>query len=176
MMRWRGFTLIEVLVALTIGSLIVLCARALTDGLFLEARGISTSSQETDASANAERYLRRIVGQLVLRKDIGATFRGGESSVEFSSRCDSARGWTELCRVRLTAEQDQNTPVLVMRSSSPAQLVLERASRVITLRYLTDPSAGGTWISQWGEGLSAPVAIGVIVDTDTLIIRIGERG
>jgi prepilin-type N-terminal cleavage/methylation domain-containing protein len=172
----RAFTLLEVLVALSIGAMIVLGARALADGLFVEAQRISTSSKQADASANAERYLRRIVGQVQLRKDIGATFRGVEWAAEFSSWCDSPRGSQERCRVSLIVEHADNAPRLVMQSSIGERLVLVRATRSIELRYLTDPAAGGSWVKQWGEGLSAPTAIGVIQDADTLIIRIGERG
>ena len=172
----RAFTLLEVLVALSIGAMIVLGARALTDGLFVEAQRISTASVQADASANAERYLRRIVGQIQLRKDIGATFRGAEWAAEFTSWCDSPRGSQERCRVSLVVERADGAPFLVMHSSIGERLVLLRATQGIQLRYLADPAAGGSWIQRWGEGLSAPAAIGVIEDADTLIIRIGERG
>jgi hypothetical protein len=54
-------------------------------------------------------------------------------------------------------------------------IVRERFERC-ELRYLKDASTRGTWFRSWGTGISAPIAIGVIVDRDTLILRIGERG
>ena len=56
-------------------------------------------------------------------------------------------------------------------------------------RYLNDAGAGGTWFRAWGRGITAPLAIGVILPrtttaapsqnaqvVDTLILRIGARG
>ena len=41
---------------------------------------------------------------------------------------------------------------------------------------LNNPLGGGQWFRVWGYGTTAPLAVGVITDADTLIVRIGERG
>ena len=66
--------------------------------------------------------------------------------------------------------------------------VLARGFRQGELRYLNSAASGGQWFRQWGRGITAPLAIGVILErdaagaitgdrsVDTLIVRIGERG
>jgi hypothetical protein len=43
------------------------------------------------------------------------------------------------------------------------------------LLYLADASAGGFWLARWGAAVAAPVAVAVLTDSDTLLLRIGER-
>jgi hypothetical protein len=44
------------------------------------------------------------------------------------------------------------------------------------LRYLSAASGGGVWFHAWGQGITAPLAIGIVLDGDTTILPIGERG
>lgn len=172
----RAFTLVEVLVALTIGTLIVLGVRALIDGLSFEAERLEVMGREMDAVANGDRVLRESLGQLELDKDRDATFGGDRRTTRFSSWCRSSRGWRERCRVQLVIDTLAGGRVLFMNAPNADHMVLERAHSRMSLLYLADAAQGGTWIERWGNGLSAPIAVGIVVDDDTLIIRVGERG
>jgi len=173
--RRRGFTLIEVVVALAISALVILSGRTLLENLGDAADRVDRAARDGDADANGERLLRGLVGQI----DVGgrgATFSGDEQSAEFTSWCQSPRGWRERCRITLTIDAGNGSPTLTTTLPGNDGVVLYRARHTLQLRYLVDPSAGGTWFIKWGDGLLAPRAIGVIADSDTLIIRVGEQG
>jgi hypothetical protein len=44
------------------------------------------------------------------------------------------------------------------------------------LLYLADARDGGQWLRNWSTVLIAPLAIGAVIDADTLVLAIGERG
>ena len=173
--RLRGFTLVEVVVALAISALVILAARMLLENLGSGAERIERATRDADQDANGERLLRALVGQI----EVGArreTFGGDEQSAQFTSWCRSPRGWLERCRITLSIEMADGAPALTTTLPENDRVVLYRARHTLRLRYLVDPSAGGTWFVKWGDGLLVPRAIGVVADSDTLIIRIGERG
>lgn len=173
--RRRGFTLVEVVVALAISALVLLAARMLLENLGNGAERIERAAREADQEANGERLLRALVGQIEVgvRKE---TFGGDEQSARFTSWCQSPRGWLERCRIILSIDTTNGSPALTTTLPEDDRVVLYRASHRLRLRYLVDPSAGGTWFVKWGDGLLVPRAIGVVADSDTLIIRIGARG
>lgn len=171
----RGFTLVEVVVALAISALVILSGRMLLESLGDAADRIDRAARDGDGDANGERLLRALVGQIDVGSK-GATFGGDEQSAQFTSWCQSPRGWRERCRITLAIEEANAAPVLTTMLPGNDRVVLYRAAHTLRLRYLVDPSAGGTWFINWGGGLLAPRAIGVIADSDTLIIRIGEHG
>jgi prepilin-type N-terminal cleavage/methylation domain-containing protein len=172
----RGFTLVEVLVALVLAALVILGARGLLAGLSDSAARISRVARAADADANAERTLRALVGRLEIGTPDAGLFTGDVRSAAFTSWCDTRFGWQERCRVTLTADSAGEMRSLVARLSTGERLVLRRAVRELSFRYLADAATGGAWTQRWGAGLTAPVAIGVVVDGDTLIVRVGERG
>ena len=175
-----GFTLIEVLVALSVAALVVLGGRALLEAISSAANSIVLTSANTDRAANAERLLRVLVGQIEVGKALGSSFVGDEQSTEFTTWCGSPRGWTERCRARLSIEPvfdtQGETLTLMAELSTGQRLVLQRAHGKLALSYLTDAAFGGRWTRQWQESYTAPRALGVIIDDDTVIVRIGERG
>ena len=171
----RGFTLVEVIVAIAISALVVLAARMLLENLGAGTARIVAATREVDRDANAERLLRSLVGQI----EVGIqreTFAGDEHSAEFTSWCRMPRGWMERCRLTLSVDVAQGSPILTATLPNGDRAALARADHSLRLRYLVDASAGGTWFVKWGEGLLAPRAIGVLADSDTVIVRIGERG
>jgi prepilin-type N-terminal cleavage/methylation domain-containing protein len=173
--RRRGFTLVEVVVAFAIGTVVVLGARALLEALGAQTARVAAAARDADADANGERLLRALVGRL----EIGApsdTFGGDERSARFSSWCQAPRGWQERCRVTLGVEQAADGVAVVTRLSTGETVVLKRGRRTEGLRYLVDAASGGRWFVRWGEGVTVPQAIGILVDGDTTIVRIGERG
>jgi len=173
-MRRRGFTLVEVVVALGISAVVILAARMLLENLGNAADRVDRVAREGDDDANGERLLRALAGQIEVGTQ-GETFSGDEQATQFTSWCQSPRGWRERCRITLSVEATNESPALTATLPDNDRVVLYRAARSMRLRYLVDASAGGTWFIKWGEGLLAPRSIGVIVDSDTLIIPIGDR-
>lgn len=175
--RWRrGFTLIEVVLALVIAGTVVLSARMLLEELADDAQAIVAHASGVDARANAERELRELVLRLEVGTDGARRFAGDERAARFTSWCDMPRGWQERCTVTLAVDREGREPVLAASLSTGEMLVLRRGFATGSLRYLGDAARGGTWFRSWGESITAPFAIGIVLDADTLILRIGERG
>jgi len=163
-------------VALLVSGIVLLGARNLLEATADQARRIIGASTAADRDANAERLLRSIVGRVEVGTAPGTEFAGEPEIATFSSWCDVPGGWLERCAVTLAVVRDSVASALVLRTSLGDTIRVRERFRVGAIRYLDSPSAGGSWIRVWGAGITAPIAIGVILDRDTLIVRIGERG
>lgn len=171
-----GFTLIEVIVALVISAIVLLGARAMLGEVGDDALRIAAQTRHVDTEANAERALRALVRGLELSGNDSAQFSGDEQKTQFSSWCDVPGGWQERCSVELVVERRRDGDALVIQTSTRPPILVREGMRAASLRYLSTVSGGGEWIRVWGTGITAPLAIGIILDADTLIVPIGERG
>ena len=171
-----GFTLVEVMVALVVSAIVLLGARAMLGEVGDAAVRISSESARLDTNANAEHALRVLVRNLDLGYANDAVFAGDVRQVTFVSWCDTPSGWQERCKVALTIEKRQGGDALVVQTSRSNAIIVRDRVRNGSLRYLTTVYRGGEWIRTWGAGITAPLAIGIILDSDTLIVPIGERG
>jgi prepilin-type N-terminal cleavage/methylation domain-containing protein len=171
-----GFTLIEVLIAMAIGATVVLGARVLMERLGDGALRIGEAARAADADANGERLLRALVGSVEVGPEAALAFGGDEREARLTSWCETPAGWQERCRVTLVVGTLDGTPALLAALSTGDTLVVRRAARFAALRYLESAAGGGRWFRYWDDGLLAPRAIGVLLDGDTLIVRIGDRG
>lgn len=172
----RAFTLVEVVIALAIGGTVLLIARGLLEQLASDAERLVVHAATADSRANAERSLRELVGRLEVGTDTTRRFVGRERAARFTSWCEMPRGWQERCMVVLAIDMEGSEPTLAASLSTGELLVMRRGFTHGSLRYLGDAARGGVWFQSWGESISAPLAIGVVLDADTLILRIGERG
>lgn len=171
-----GFTLIEVVVALVVSAVVLLGARAMLGEVGDDALRIASQARRVDRDANAEREMRRLVGELELGTGEASQFAGDPARASFASWCDAPGGWQERCAVVLEVVPNGAGARLVVRTSASGAFVVRDSLRSGSLRYLTRVTNGGDWIRVWGAGITAPLAIGVILDADTLIVPIGERG
>ena len=171
-----GFTLIEVIVALVVSSIVLLGARAMLGEIGDDALRIAARAQRVDAETNAERTMRALVRGLELSANDSAQFSGTARRAQFSSWCDMPAGWQERCSVALVIEKRRDGDALVIHASARPPMIVRERVGTASLRYLSTVSAGGEWIRVWGAGITAPLAIGIILDADTLIVPIGERG
>jgi prepilin-type N-terminal cleavage/methylation domain-containing protein len=179
----RGFTLVELLVALVVGAIVVLGGRLMFESV-ADARGrLAGAARRANDEANAEHVLRATVGALEVGPGMDAQFGGDEHETRFTSWCDTPGGWKERCAVTLSITGDRGGTGI--RDSLEQALVLQLAQQPPVrvrkgfahggLRYLLDAHDGGTWMRLWDRGLAAPLAIVAIMDADTLILGIGNR-
>jgi prepilin-type N-terminal cleavage/methylation domain-containing protein len=171
-----GFTLIEVLVALSIAGMLLLGTRALLEQLADGAERISRTAEAGDRDANAERLLRRLAAQIEAGGPDAAGFLGNERGARFATWCDVAAGWQERCTVTLGFVPVEDGVALTALLPGGELIVVRRGVRSGALRYLYSAGDGGTWLRSWESGVSTPLAMAVVLDGDTLIVRIGERG
>jgi prepilin-type N-terminal cleavage/methylation domain-containing protein len=175
--RRNGFTLIELVVAITLSGIVLLGARALWESLAGSVDRLRTQAAADARAANGERLLRSLVGRLEVGADRSREFSGDDRETRFTTWCDMPAGWQERCEVVIGMEPDSMSGLrVVARLSTGEVITLQRGFTTGLLRYLNDPVGRGVWFRTWSRGLTAPLAIGVITDGDTAIVRIGERG
>ncbi|HET7188379.1 MAG TPA: prepilin-type N-terminal cleavage/methylation domain-containing protein [Gemmatimonadaceae bacterium] len=179
--RRTGFTLLEVMVALVVGAVVILGARALLDGLSLHSERVRSLARSADAEANAEHVLRSVVLRGGLASDSAARFDGTPEQARFASWCDMAGGWQEQCEVKLVSEPHDDGISVVADLGEAGRLEVARHLDATTFRYLASASDGGHWVERWERAITPPLAIGLITKAtpearpDTMILRLGER-
>lgn len=171
-MSSRGFTLIEVTIALVVGGMAVTAAAALLGGLGDRADAIRAAGERTDRDANAERLLRMLWGNLRFSGDSTRTVSGDSMAVSFASWCETVEGWLRPCRARLAVERENGEQAyrfrLELGSASP-DMTFWSVGGPASIRYLRNAEHGGTWSTAWSE-IVAPPAIAVIRGADTVIV------
>ena len=174
-----GFTLVEVLVALAVGSVVVLGAHGVFQTLIDHTDRTVATAMTADEDANGERLLRSLIGRIHMAGPGMFSVVGNEREVRFGTWCDTPSGWQERCNAVITVRpaEPPNAGVLITAILSPTDTVpLKTGMLVARLRYLEDASNGGRWNSAWQRRPDLPLAIGIVTNVDTLLVRIGERG
>jgi prepilin-type N-terminal cleavage/methylation domain-containing protein len=174
--RRAGFTVLELIVALVVSGVALVGARMVWETLTDSADRLRMAAAAVDRTANGERLLRTLFARLEIGTDSAREFAGSERVVRFTTWCDVPAGWEERCRAEVAVDTAGGEPALVARLSTGERVILRRGFRTAALRYLNDPAGGGQWFRLWGRGIVAPYAVGVLADSDTTIVRIGERG
>ena len=180
----RGFTLIEVLVALTIAAVVVLLAHQVFAAVAERGRTLVAARDSLDRAANARRWLKATFLSLEVGTDSAGGFDGRADRIEFAAWQRTPDGWFERRRIALGHDGDQ-----LVASVTPGEPVaLIDGVTGIAFDYLLEPGAESRWVREWVSPVSAPVAIrirvargggtgdGGRVVTDTLLLLIKERG
>lgn len=175
-----GFTLLEVMVALVISALVLLGARALLQQVGGVGEDVAAASAVADAEANAERRLRDWMARVEVPFDTSSTrdpgFVGTAEGARFTTWCEVPDGWLERCRASLGLIEVGGDHVLALSAEGGETIPVRRGFAEGTLLYLVDAGRGGRWLAGWQSDVSPPLAVGVAMDGDTLILRIGDRG
>jgi len=180
----RGFTLIEVVVALTIGALVVLLTHELFGAVAERGRALTVTRTALDRSANAGRWLDATFLSLDVGTDGAGGFDGRPDHASFSTWLLTPDGWFERRQVTLGVEQGRlratvtpGTPIALMDGVTDVQF-----------DYLLEPGAESRWVREWVSPVSAPVAVRMRIEktrcgmrdagcaVDTLLFLIKERG
>ncbi|MGH7612408.1 MAG: PulJ/GspJ family protein [Gemmatimonadales bacterium] len=193
--RWRrplelrGFTLIEVVLALSLGSLLVLFAHRLFTGVADGTRRLAEARQALDKESNARRWLAEAFGSLVVG-EAGVAFGGQADRVEFGSWQLTREGW--LVRRRIGIEMRDSR--LVADVGAGDSVVLSDGVKGVRFDYLLDPGAlpsdqgldampgeRAAFVREWISPVSAPLAVRMRIaraagTVDTLLLILGPRG
>ncbi len=174
MKRREGFTLIEVIVAITIAGVVVTAAYRIFTGVADGARAVAVARESLDHDANARRWLKATFLSLE------PPFEGRTERVSFTSWQLQAGGWLEPKPVVLIRDGDR----FVLRSPG-SSLDLGRGVSGVAFDYLLDPGADSKWVREWISPVSAPLAIRLRIAgcgrrdvgcVDTLLFLVKERG
>lgn len=161
---------------MAISAMILVGARAMLGEVGDDVLRISAEAAIQDREINAEQTFRAMIGRIELGTGEGSEFAGDPTRATFTTWCDVPAGWMERCRASIDVERLDNRIAIVARPTIGGPVVLRDGLRTGALRYLISADGGGSWLTVWGAGITAPLAIGVIIDSDTLIVPIGERG
>lgn len=188
----RGFTLIEVLVALTVSGIVVLLAHAVFTAVTDAGRQVHAARLALDREANARRWLHAAFSSLDVGSDSAASpFEGRPDRIAFGAWLETAGGWFERRRLELRLNDGE----LVARLGSGewgvvpdgSQLMLTDSVSEVEFDYLLEPGENTKWVREWISPVSAPLAVRVRVSrgrgkgegervVDTLLLIVGPRG
>lgn len=171
-----GFTLVEMVVALAVTGIVAVAAAGLTGGLIRLAERHSARRAAWDANWVTRRALEEAFLGLEVGTDSLSSFRGSAAEVAFTSNLPTARGWSELRRLRLTAVND----VVILADDLGRRDTLARQVRA-HYGYLLETGERSEWLGGWVSPATAPMAVRLILTPghgtpDTLLLRIGRRG
>ena len=176
MNRLRGFTLVEVLVALTIGAMVLLLGSGLFGMLTGSASRLRASAAHVEADASGERWLREVWSTLEVGRPGDVAFDGDSATVRFSARPWTADGWP----ARRTIEIGLVGRALAFRTGEGSPVGIRQKVRAVGFDFLLSLGADSRWVSSWHSPVSAPVAVRMRVadgaGVDTLLFLIGARG
>jgi prepilin-type N-terminal cleavage/methylation domain-containing protein len=100
MMKHRGFTLIEVLVAVTLLAVVVLLVHRVVSVTTVSAHAVRAARIDLDREQNGRRWLKTAFRSLEAGGAAG-DFDGRPDRLSFAAWMPVARGWTERTRIVL---------------------------------------------------------------------------
>jgi prepilin-type N-terminal cleavage/methylation domain-containing protein len=166
MTRCRGFTLIEVMIALMLSGLVVLLAHQIFTGVVVGTAQLDEVRTSLDRDRNARRSLTEMFGSLDIGTESPGGFAGRPERVEFTTWERVPAGWLERRRVVLRAEDGKFGAWSDVSG--------------VEFDYLLEPGANAAWVREWISPVSAPVAIRLRIQRktaiDTLLFIVGPRG
>jgi prepilin-type N-terminal cleavage/methylation domain-containing protein len=179
-----GFTLLELMVAITVGALVVLVAHQLFAAVGDRGWTLIAGRMALDRSANARRWLAATFLSLDVGTDGAGGFDGQPDQAIFSTWLLTPDGWFERRQVTLNAAQGQ----LRAAVTPGAPIALVDSVVDLQLDYLLEPGAESRWVRAWVSPVSAPVAVRMRIAkagcemrdaecvVDTLLFLVKERG
>jgi prepilin-type N-terminal cleavage/methylation domain-containing protein len=172
--KTHGFTLIEVLVAVTIASLVIVVAHRIFTGVADGSRAVAVAREGLDRDANARRWLKSTFLSLE------APFEGRRDRASFTSWQLTAGGWSAPRPIVLFRDGSA-----FVATSGSESLGLGDGVAEVAFDYLLDPGADAKWVREWISPVSAPLAVRLRIAgcgkrdagcVDTLLFLVKERG
>ena len=171
----RGFTLIEVSLALAISGLAILGSMLLLDQLDDSNRRIGILASRAASDGNGGRLLERLLLDATAITDSSPALRGDERSVDLSTTCDAPAGWKEPCRISLTIDQRDDSSIVFVALPGESPMRLRAFFRAAEFRYRGIAPSDSAWLRRWTSLSLYPAAIAITNDRDTTVLLVGTR-
>lgn len=175
----EGFTLVELIVAMTITVGMLLAARMMFEQITAAGTALTQRAFGRDSAADTDAQLGALVRNIdrsavgidsVARTDAAdstTAFVGEPNVAHFTSWCvDSA----SRARCRVVVSIDHDLTVVTGRQ----KLVVPSTERG-SLRYLHSARDGGQWYRSWPASGQIPLALGVLRGRDTTVLPTGPE-
>jgi len=172
--RRGGFTLVEVIVAMTIAAVVIVAAHQLFTGVADGAKAVASARESLDHNSNARRWLKAAFLSLE------PPFDGRANRMSFTSWQETPGGWFAPKSVVLALEKDR-----LIASAADQSIELRTGAINVAFDYLLEPGADTKWVREWVSPVSAPLAIRLRIAgcgrrdatcVDTLLFLVKERG
>lgn len=174
-MSRAGFTLMELLVGLTIGTIAVATAAGIFAGVGDQLRAL-----HVHATARAEGALARAwIADALLSADVGPTgergFVGRPDTISVRSKVWVEEGWTESARVLLVDTGGR----LEMRWGDRRLVLLDSVADV-SFAYSASDAQAGSWTDRWDSHTGPPRLVRLDVHrehgvAETMLFYLGGR-
>jgi prepilin-type N-terminal cleavage/methylation domain-containing protein len=183
--RAAGFTLVELLVALTVGAAVVLLAHRTFAVAGDLAGRVAAVRQIHDRDMNARRFLVQALGSLEVGRSPNGGFRGLMDDVSFAAWLPAPDDTVRRHRVRVAATSEGVValiaPLRANGVTAPDTLRLFPGAHDVRFDYLLDFGADAAWVREWQSPVSAPLAVRLRItradgSVDTLLFAVGPRG
>jgi len=169
-----AFTLLEVVVALAIGSLVVLSSVTLARAIDDASRSANRNTTAAARRAIAESTLGDLVYQATDGRDSTERFFGTADSARFRSRCATGYGWLEPCTVELHWRRG-GIDSLVAVSSVGDTAAVAAMGCATELIYMAAVPPDLKWRAVWSGESAAPRAVALASPRDTIVFRLAPR-
>jgi prepilin-type N-terminal cleavage/methylation domain-containing protein len=175
MTKLRGFTLVELMVAITIGSLVVLLIHQVFATVTDAIDRMRAAQQRLESNRLAGRWLEATLLSLEAGNS-GPGFEGHSDRMTFSSWLLTEQGWLERRTVALALTDG----ILLARSASQTVSLFSGVDAV-AFDYLVDPGLDSRWVTDWVSPVSAPLAVRLRLGrtagrVDTTLFLVKGRG
>jgi prepilin-type N-terminal cleavage/methylation domain-containing protein len=171
----RGFTLVEILVALAITGIIALLVRGVFGAVTEGIGRLRASQQEIEARQLGLRWLHTAFLSLEAGNR-GLGFEGHADRVAFSSWLMTSSGWLERTGVALGLDEGR-----LVAGTGQGVTTIRTGVKAIAFDYLLEPGLDSRWVTDWVSDLTAPLAVRLRLEradrgVDTLLFLIKGRG
>ncbi len=154
-MTRRGFTLLEIMVAIVVASLVLLTAGRMLAAVQGASSDLDDRMKAHADEMNAERWLSRQLQGLVVGGGPAAGFDGTSHGFSAPAWLLTPDGWFERGRLTVHLQGEE----VVADLGALGRVSLWRGVRALECRYLLVPGSQSRWVAEWWSPIAAPIAI-----------------
>jgi len=169
----RGFTLIEVISAMTLVGFVLLGGLLLLDQIGDSSARIARESRRLSSEGNGSRLMHQLLLEASLGQDTAGVFWGDPTNIALRSMCRTQNGWSEVCRIRFSIDSRRDSSIVTAELPTGTTYSVRRDAGKVEFRYLGEPSAESSWFGIWSSNAVLPSAVGLVTEHDTIVFQVG---